>query len=265
MTFLSGRISHYPNSKASFNLTRIAVSGDVSVNPVPAATGNASVKCPICWKTVANPYRAVSCDTCLCWVHIKCGKITQRKYKKLQNLSAFVWSFPGCVHNQTFPFASRNNVNLGFYADLAEQDGNAERRVHIYKSLRDSLGNTNLRVRHINVNGLMNKLSEVNFRLSEVKFDVLTIIETLSDSVSDDLIRKLGFDSVRKDRSGSKRGGVLIYYQENLTVHHDLKWDVQELEAVWINITMRSQSTLIGCLYRPPKDMAFFFILSRDF
>ena len=78
MTFLSGRISHYPNSEASFNLTRIAVSGDVSVNPVPAATGNASVKCPIRWKTVANPYRAVSCDTCLCWVHIKCGKITQR-------------------------------------------------------------------------------------------------------------------------------------------------------------------------------------------
>ena len=125
-------------------------------------------------------------------------------------MSAFVWSFPGCVHNQTFPFASRNNVNLGFYADLAEQDGNAERQVHIYKSLRDSLGNKNLRVRHINVNGLMNKLSEVNFLLSEVKCDVLTIIETLSDSVSDDLIRILGFDSVRKDRSGSKRGGVLI-------------------------------------------------------
>ena len=123
-------------SEASFNLTRIAVSGDVFVNPVPAATGNASVKCPICWKTVANRYRAVSCDTCLCWVHIKFGKITQRKYKELQNLSAFVWSFPGCVHNQTFPFASRNNVNIGFYADLAEQDGNAERQVHIYKSLR---------------------------------------------------------------------------------------------------------------------------------
>ena len=41
-------------SEASFNLTRIAVSGDVFVNPVPAATGNASVKCPICWKTIAN-------------------------------------------------------------------------------------------------------------------------------------------------------------------------------------------------------------------
>ena len=146
---------------------------------------------------------------------------------------------------------------------MAEQDGNAERRVHIYKSLGDSLGNTNLRVRHINVNGLMNKLSEVNFLLSEVKCDVLTITETLSDSVSDDLIRILGFDFVRKDRSGSKGGGVLIYYQENLTVHHDLKWDVQELEAVWINITMRSQSTLIGCLYRPPKDMAFFYSFQR--
>ena len=51
---------------------------------------------------------------------------------------------------------------------------------------------------------------------------------------------------------------ALIYYQESLTVHPDLKWDIQELEAVWINLTMRSQSTLIGCLYRPPKDMTFF-------
>ena len=84
--------------------------------------------------------------------------------------------------NQTFPFTSHNNVNLGFYAGLAEQHGNAERNVHIYKSLRESL-----RVTHISVNGLMNKLSEVNFLLSEVKFDVLTITETLSDSVSDDL------------------------------------------------------------------------------
>ena len=70
---------------------------------------------------------------------------------------------------------------------------------------------------------------------------------------------------MRKDRSGSKGGGVLIYYQENLTIHHDLKWDVQELEVVWINITMRSQSTLIGCSYRPPKDMAFFFYSFQRF
>ena len=28
--------------------------------------------------------------------------------------------------------------------------------------------------------------------------------------------------------------------------------------AVWINITIRSQSTLLGCLYRPPKSATFY-------
>ena len=85
------------------------------------------------------------------------------------------------------------------------------------------------------------------------------ITEThLTASTPDNLLRIPGYDFVGKDRSSSKGGGVLIYYQESLTVHQDLKWDIQELEAVWINATLRSQSTLIGCLYRPPKDMTFF-------
>ena len=92
-----------------------------------------------------------------------------------------------------------------------------------------------------------------------MKWDILGVTEThLTASFPDNLLRLPGFDFVRKDRSGSKGGGVLIYYQESLTVHQDLKWNIQELEAVWINVTMRSQSTLIGCLYRPPKDMTFF-------
>ena len=80
----------------------------------------------------------------------------------------------------------------------------------------------------------------------------------LTASTLDNLLRIPGYDFVRKDRSSSKGGGVLIYYHKNLTVHQDLKWDIQELEAVWINVTLHSQSTLIGCLYRPPKDMTFF-------
>lgn len=129
----------------------------------------------------------------------------------------------------------------------------------IYKSIKDSLGNKDLKVGHINVNGIINKLNEVHVLLNEVKWHILGITEThLTASAPDNLLRLPGFDFVRKDRSSCKGGGVLIYYQESSTVHQDLKWDIKDLEAVWINVTMRSQSALIGCLYRPPKDMAFF-------
>ena len=95
----------------------------------------------------------------------------------------------------------------------------------------------------------MINLNEVHILLNEVKCDILGITETHLTSFTPDFPLKLpGFDFVRKDRASSKGGGVLIYYQESLTVHQDLKWDIQELEAVWINVTMCSQSTLIGCL-----------------
>ena len=50
-----------------------------------------------------------------------------------------------------------------------------------------------------------------------------------------------------------------IYYREGLYVYEDLKWNSdQEQEAVWLTITVRSHSTVIGCLYRPPKSTTFF-------
>ena len=50
-----------------------------------------------------------------------------------------------------------------------------------------------------------------------------------------------------------------MYYRESLTVYEDLKWNiVQDLEAVWLNITVCSQSTLLGCLCHPPKSTTFF-------
>ena len=49
-----------------------------------------------------------------------------------------------------------------------------------------------------------------------------------------------------------------MHYRESLTVYEDLKWNiVQDLEAVWLNITVCSQSTLLGCLCHPPKSTTF--------
>ena len=122
-------------------------------------------------------------------------------------------------------------------ASILSREGEQELAVDhtdIYKSLKDSLGNKNLKVGHINVNGIINKLNEVHVLLNEVKWDILGITEThLTASTPDNLLRIPGYDFVRKDRS-------------------------TELDAVWINVTLRSQSSLIGCLYRPPIDMTFF-------
>ena len=37
--------------------------------------------CSICSKAVHNRHRAIECDTCKQWVHIKCNKLDAKDYK----------------------------------------------------------------------------------------------------------------------------------------------------------------------------------------
>lgn len=60
--------------------------------------------------------------------------------------------------------------------------------------------------------------------------------------------------TVRDNRSG----GVLIYYKESVLAHQVTTWDRPNLDATWLNVTVRSQSFLVGCIYRPPSDCSFF-------
>lgn len=132
----------------------------------------------------------------------------------------------------------------------------------VFTTLKTTMGNNkNLKIGHININGLANKLIDIQFLLKEVEFDILGVTEThLTEDISNELIRIHGYNMVRRDRSnGSKGGGVVIYYRDNLNIFEDLKWNIhQDFEAVWLNITIRSQSTLLGCLYRPPKSNTFY-------
>lgn len=58
--YLSSRLNHHQKTMASFQLTRLALSGDVCPNPGPV-TGTRTIakpKCKTCEKTVARNHRA---------------------------------------------------------------------------------------------------------------------------------------------------------------------------------------------------------------
>ena len=66
------------------------------------------------------------------------------------------------------------------------------------------MGNKNLKIGHLNVNGLVNKPPEVQLLLEVVDFVILGITEThLSESVSDNWVRIPGFHLVRNDRDNA--------------------------------------------------------------
>ena len=47
----------------------------------------AKFPCKICNNPVAKNHKAVECDNCGLWVHIKCNKINTQTYKYLQKES----------------------------------------------------------------------------------------------------------------------------------------------------------------------------------
>ena len=70
--FYATRINYYANSHSTFHQMRLYISGDIDVNPGPD-------ECSVCNKRVARNHRAVNCDNCNMWCHIKCASIKPSK------------------------------------------------------------------------------------------------------------------------------------------------------------------------------------------
>ena len=255
--YFASRTCYYANSDSSFQHSRLLTSGDVSLNPGPCSN---PPKCSVCSGTVARNHRALNCDQCEKWCHIRCGNVKPSDYKNLQRLTTFDWSCRGCL--QTTEIIANSFRNETILTPVTATTNNntelTESREDPFLVLKQSVGDKNLKIGHLNINGLVNKLCEVQHLLYVVKFDLLGITEThLNSSISDDWIKISGYNLVRRDRD-SCGGGVLIYFKEDLTVHPALSWERSNMEATWLNVTMRSQSFLVGCVYRPPNDSSFF-------
>lgn len=162
--------------------------------------------------TVARNHRALSCDKCEKWCHIRCGNVKPSDYKNLQCLTTFDWSCPCCL--QTTKIIANSFRNESILTPVTATTKNntelTESREDPFLVLKQSVGNKNLKIGHLNINGLVNKLCEVQHLLYVVKFDLLGITEThLNSSISDDWIKISGYNLVRRDRD-SCGGGVLI-------------------------------------------------------
>ena len=70
----------------------LILSGDISTNPGPV-----NHPCTVCSRNVHRNHRALQCDGCQLWSHIKCVGISGRAYVLLQNMSDFSWQCPSCL------------------------------------------------------------------------------------------------------------------------------------------------------------------------
>ena len=115
-----------------------------------------------------------------------------------------------------------------------------------------------IRLAHLNINGLLHKLDELKLLISSTDLDVLALTEThrthRSNEIDDNEITKqIQYPEKGPEQRINPVGW--IYFKESLSAHEfTLSHDI---EATWIEITVKGQKLLVGSVYRPPKDNAF--------
>ena len=117
---------------------------------------------------------------------------------------------------------------------------------------------------HVNVRSLPNKIDQLRVQLSTTSLDVISVSETWAKKcLSSQLFQIQGYNIERQDRDLSKttkkKGGGLVTYI-NATKFPDYlvldKLSVSEpfLEALWVKIRRSHCKDLVICnLYRPPE------------
>ena len=232
-------------SHRSFFQFLIILSGDVSLNPGPVRH-----PCSSCLKPVAKNHRAILCDNCDLWAHIKCENISTKIYAEMANSNKqlnFICS--SCILNQ-LPFPEGFMIN-----DEESQVTSTQKDFSFLDDDMDELKNTRgLKIAHLNTNGLLSKLDYLKIMLNGTFFDIFAVSETKLDAnILDDEIKIDGYVSYRLDRN--RHGGGVLFYVNNQLESHLLKHLTDsKYESLWIKVCLdETKPIFLSVVYRPPS------------
>lgn len=116
-----------------------------------------------------------------------------------------------------------------------------------------------LRVAHLNVCRLRNKMDELRCLQLLCKFEIIAVTEThLDKTVPDSAFDINGMKLLRLDRKGCKGGGCALYFAEYLQATQRKDLHLDGLEGIWLHVKFPSTSVLFSVMYRPPDADHFF-------
>ena len=228
--YLSSRLRYYSNTDACFPSTRLITSGDICPNPGPDHGTTRGSLCSVCRKTVARNYRAINCDLCELWCHIRCGGVKPQEYIKLQSVNHFSWTCPACSSTlKSLPFANISNLAAELALDTSSDTSSDDTDSSSVddNSMPPFVGDLiqkyskKFKIAHINANSIAGfKFHEIKLWLLKGTFGVLVTTETKLDHTFRDA--QLTIDGYRftcLDRSVHD-GGVIIYWRSDLIFNY---------------------------------------------
>ena len=114
----------------------------------------------------------------------------------------------------------------------------------------------NLRIGHLNVYHLYNKLLDINAFIRSEHVDILGISESrLNSNICDNAVGIPGFFVVRRDAVECGETGLAVYVNQTLqnSVRRRLDLETSCIECVWLELHNCAKNTLLlGIIYRNP-------------
>ena len=260
-----------PKRKSLILSASILQSGDIQPHPGPTSdspgerlrcestvkdaskkTRQCKYPCVSCGKGVTARSKAVSCDDCDEWTHIRCAKISDSVYQSLiENDETLNFKCDICCF-ASLPF----HLSPSEIDSVNETDTNApgnERRDY-----SKCIGTKGLTFIHVNVRSLVSKAAEIRRLVYDTKAAVLAVSESwLDDTIGDNEIGVDGYSVLRRDRN-RHGGGVLVYVKDGLAFNRRPDLEVEGCETLWVELFLpKTKGILVNCCYRPPDDQMF--------
>ena len=246
--------------------------GDIETNPGPV-----KYPCKICNKPVPRTHRALQCDECDQWVHIKCGDVSPIEYENLGKSSA-TWICHVCgFANFSTSFGSTESILSTENSFLALSDeetepANIDSSDHIASDIADNSNSSidmtsetsseepkrkpkfrKLKLLSINCRGLKSKRKQRDLRsvIEQEDPDIICGNESHIDgNYHSSEIFPNNYDIFRNDRD-KYGGGVFLGVRSDMLAMEEesLRTDC---ESVWGKIIFAGKQPLyVGSFYRP--------------
>ena len=237
--------------------------------------------CGICSKSVKENQKALQCDICDKWIHLKCNLLNLSTYEKLKH-DPNPWFCLNCT-KLIFPYHELTNLKLTHVLEnknipnkgILEYPDNFKKLLKNLNSITSTAGNccyydvvdfnnslTNMSdiIFHLNISSLPSHIDDLKTLINSVKKSPLIIgISESNLYKSDSSITNVDLDgfSYIHTPTESKKGGSLLYINNsvNFKARNDLTiYKPKELESIFIEIINTKQTNLIiGSIYRHPS------------
>ncbi|MCG8047745.1 MAG: endonuclease/exonuclease/phosphatase family protein, partial [Candidatus Thiodiazotropha endolucinida] len=140
---------------------------------------------------------------------------------------------------------------------------NSDSSMSAPQALKLDLPTKGLKIGHLNIQGIQNKLDQLSLMLNNSHNDIhiLGLSETkLKDFHQDNYFCLDNYQLFRKDRVITRErteqgGGIIVYVKNGIKVERRKDLEMNEIECVWVEVFPKnSHSFLVGTIYRHPND-----------